>query len=351
MICEMDFDENGKMLDREFYVANIVSHARLTYDDVDRVINNENPIESLVLENNNLIPFRNIKESKFLVDNLSLLSKFSKTQERNIEKSYWVVEQPEYHLGENGKIDFLYPKDERNPSQLMVESSMLAANIAAAQFIHEKYPEIGMFRNQFKPEEKELPKPAFYDFNNQGHWGLQTDFYTHFTSPIRRYCDLLVHRMIKQIITNEAKLYSTESLNKLAQQINIQQYKAKQYAIKSKNLLMPQYIENLFLSKNFNEELTVLDFSRDGIVVNNKQFIEMFIPAFKLEKDIIKAIDKLLPEDESQMTLEEKKQSIEEINKQWQFFMRLVDFTWTDERKTAYYQITKKNTLNKKLSM
>lgn len=351
MVCEMDFDDNGVMLQKDFYVANILSQARLTYNDVDRIINNENPSESLILENKNLIPFKNINDNSLLVDNLFLLSQFSKTQERNIEKSYWVVEQPEYHLGENGKIDFLYPKDERNPSQLMVESAMLAANIAAAQFIHEKYPEIGMFRNQFKPEEKEMPKPAFYDFNNQGHWGLQTNFYTHFTSPIRRYCDLLVHRMIKQIISNEPKLYSNEKLNNIANQINLQQYKSKQYAIKAKNLLMPQYIENLFSNKNFNEELTVLDFSRDGIVVNNKQLIEMFIPAFKLEKDIVRAIDKLLPEDETQMTLEEKRNSVEEINKQWQFFMRLVDFTWTDERKTAYYQITKKKSFNKKLSM
>jgi len=68
----------------------------------------------------------------------------------------------------------------------MVESAMLVANISAAQFVYDHYPHFGLFRNQIQPAENSYPLPAFYDFNNDGHWGLQTDFYTHFTKSLRK---------------------------------------------------------------------------------------------------------------------------------------------------------------------
>lgn len=192
MVCEMLFDKMGKLLEKDFYQAEILSHARLTYSDVDKMINGINPSESLIFKNGIIENYKSLEDNFQIINSLKALENFALTQERKNEKPYWVVEQPEFHIGENGKIDFLYPKEEGETSQKMVESAMLATNIAAAQFVFEKYPQIGMFRNQYKPEENEFPKPAFYDFNNEGHWGLQTDFYTHFTSPIRRYCDLLV---------------------------------------------------------------------------------------------------------------------------------------------------------------
>ena len=346
LVCEMHFDIAGVMQSKEFYGAQIMSHSRLTYADVDNVINGVAPQESTWFNRGSLEKWLSLTDNKDISTSLNALYEFSLTQKRDDNRSYWVVEQPEYILGSDGKIDHLEPKEESSASQKMVESAMLAANIAAAQFLYEKYPQFGMFRNQYAPEENSFPKPAFYDLNNEGHWGLKTEFYTHFTSPIRRYCDLLVHRLIKGIVYGEDKTYTNETLGMLAQQINLQQYKSKQFAIKSKNMLLPQYIQKLSATNSLDEKLTIVDFSESGLVCRNKQLVEFFIPSFKLDF-IGKDVQKLLPVSSVAgtpavpLTVEQKKAGIEQLNKGWNVFMKLNNFFWTDERKNAFYQFTR----------
>lgn len=342
MVCEMQFDNDGVLLNKEFYQAQILSHARLTYDDVDSMLQGVDPKESMILKNNQLEKMTSIHDNAAIVTSLQYLLQFSKTQERLDERAYWVVEQPEYHLGSNGKIDYLYEKNESAPSQKMVESAMLATNICAAQFLSEQYPQFGMFRNQFEPVADAFPKPAFYDVNNEGHWGLKTKFYTHFTSPIRRYCDLLVHRLIKNVIVKDEPLYTNEQLKIMAEQINLQQYKSKQFNIKSKNLLMPQYVAQLLNTQSFDEKLTIVDFSENGIVAKNNQLIDIFIPLFKLERDILKSLEKHLPPKDTVLTNETKRNSIEQLNNDWLLYTKITNFVWTDERKNSYYQISRK---------
>lgn len=346
LVCEMRFDLEGKLLTKDFYQAEILSKARLTYHDVDKMITGINPTESLIYDGESIHSLLTYDEDLQLIQSLHNLYAFAQTQERKDEREYFIVEQAEYSLGENGKIDHLYAKEESNPSQKMVETAMLAANICAAQFLYEKYPQFGMFRNQFEPKDDELPKPAFYDFNNGGHWGLKTEFYTHFTSPIRRYCDLLVHRLVKNIILKDEKLYTNEQLASFAEQINLQQYKAKQFNIKSRNLLIPQYVQTLLATNQLDEKINLVDFSDNGIVVQNNQLLEFFVPIFKLEKDITRAIEKLLPQEGKELTLKEKTDAIQKINNEWNMFMKIENFIWTDERKNSYYQITRKNRNN-----
>lgn len=347
MICEMRFDEKGELLHKDFYQAEILSQARLTYHDVDRIIEGVSPQESSIYKDNVIQKMLSLGEHENVENSLQVLLDFSKTQQRVDERDYWVVEQPEYHLGQDGKIDHLYAKDESAASQKMVETAMLAANICAAQFLYEKYPQFGMFRNQVEPEENAFPKPAFYDFNNIGHWGLKTEFYTHFTSPIRRYCDLLVHRLIKNIILNDEKLYTNEQLQEIAEQINLQQYKAKQFNIKSKNLLIPQYIEKLLATSSFNEQLHIIDFSDTGVVARNGQLIELFIPFFKLDKEPQRYLTKVLPEKGKVFTKDEKEAAVVKFNTDWNLYTKINNFVWTDERKTAFYQFSKRQLQNK----
>jgi exoribonuclease R len=342
MICDMQFDTSGVMLNKKFYCADIISHARLTYSDVDKIIDNINPQESLLYKEGKIQKLNTYNEDSKIFNSLKTLQKFSETQKRIEEQNYFTIEQTEYHLGENGKIEYLYIKHESTASQKMVESAMLSANIAAAKFLNEEYSNFGLFRNQIEPEPNEFPKSAFYDTNNKGHWGLNTEHYTHFTSPIRRYCDLLVHRLIKNVILKDQSTYTSEELQTIVEQINLQQYKSKQFNIKAKNLLIPQYVEQLLTTNEFDEKLTIVDFSDKGIVCRNRQLIEIFIPSFKLEKDITRALEKYLPNENNQLTVEDKKEAIKQLNQEWMLFTKISNFLWTDERKNSFYQISKK---------
>lgn len=347
LICEMDFDNSGNMLNKEFYEAEITVRSRLSYNDVEKIIVGDKPQESLVFNQGKIVNFNSLNDAPEIVESLKFLEKFAHLKSRQQERDYFVVETPEFALGEDGKIDHLYMRNENEISQKMVESAMLSANIAAAQFISEKLPDFGMFRNQYAPATEERPKPAFYNAENEGHWGLQTDFYTHFTSPIRRYCDLIVHRVIKDIIYNNEQTYTKEELNEISEQINYQQYRAKQAEIKSRNLLVPQYLEKLQATSQLDTELTIVDFSNNGLVCKNSQHIEFFIPTFKLESYVTRVLNKYLTPDNKELPMKEKTDALEFLNKTWNVYMQLGVYNWTDERKNALYQFQKKQYNNK----
>src|SRR5690606_10925757 len=150
---------------------------------------------------------------------------------------------------EQRKIQEIVPV-ERNDAHKIIEECMLAANICAARFL-EKHEVTGLYRVHEGPDEEKLdnlreflgelglylpggrrPKPehyqevlamiegrpdaqmiqtvmlrsmkrAVYQPDNEGHFGLAYEAYTHFTSPIRRYPDLLTHRAIRQVIRSK----------------------------------------------------------------------------------------------------------------------------------------------------
>ena len=344
MVCELTYKlDSGELLSSQFYQAEIKSKARLTYDDVDRIINGINPQESFLFKNGNVEKFNQLEQSKDIVQSLEVLRQFTEQNKRINVRDYWIVETPEYVLGEDGKISYLKYRDENVLSQKMVETAMLSANIAAAEFIYKNYPVIGLFRNQTEPENGKRPKPATYGGDNSGHWGLKTPFYTHFTSPIRRYCDLMVHRLIKNIIqpeNNEA--FKDEDIKNIIQQINIQQYKAKQNDMKTYDLLLSQYVENLSQQKTLNTQVEFVDFSETGVVFKNKQHIEFFIPTFKLENYVTRVINKLLPQEDRELTIEEKQSGIEKLNSTWDINIQMAPYSWTDERKNVLYQFNRK---------
>lgn len=350
MVCELTYDSNTfNLVNSEFYQAEIQSKARLTYDDVERIMNGINPQESFLSKNGVVEKYISLEQSRELVDSLNTLHAFTEKHKTVNERDYWVVEMPEYILGEDGKIDHLNYRDENQLSQKMVETSMLAANIAAAEFLDSNLPGAGLFRNQTTPEDGKRPKPATYSTTNLGHWGLQKPSYTHFTSPIRRYCDLLVHRLIKSVIhpENNDKL-SSEQVIKDVEQMNFQLYKAKQNDMKAYNLLLSQYVEKLINTKSLDLQVQFVDFNENGVVLKNSQHIEFFIPSFKLENYVSRVITKLLPkpEENRELSIEEKKSGLEKLNSTWNIYLQVSPYSWTDERKNVLYQFSRKeNTL------
>lgn len=241
MVCEMNVSKAGKVSRFSFYEGVIRSHARLTYNKVGTMLQDAESLEGQDLrsEYSALVPhleslyglfhaFREQRESRGAID--------FETTETKIE------------FGEDRKIERIVPT-QRNDAHRIIEECMLAANVCAARFL-QKFKLPALYRIHEGPKNEKLenlraflkelsisfvasgdPKPEHYqdvlshikdrpDFDliqtvmlrsmnqavyspdNKGHFGLAYAAYAHFTSPIRRYPDLLVHRAIRYQVRN-----------------------------------------------------------------------------------------------------------------------------------------------------
>lgn len=282
LICEIVYDDKYNYISSSFYNKDISVKYRLSYNDVNNIFDNINMNESLIYQNGDVKPL--IIADDILKTSLSLLKDFSSIKSTENIPNSSSLDRVEYKLNNNGKIEYLYYPNTTNTAQKLVETTMIIANRIAAQFIHTHYPTIGLFRNQDVPKDIKNPKSAFYDYNNYGHWGLNIEYYTHFTSPIRRYCDIVVHRLIKSIISDERK-YTFDKLKKISDRINRQHSKSKMLKLKCLNILQSQYIDSLIKNGTFDRNFKIVDILEKGIVVINTQLIECYIPNFKLDSE------------------------------------------------------------------
>lgn len=250
MVCEMSIGPNGQINDYQFFEGVIHSHARLTYNQVYAMIE-ENNLE-LQSRYKNLVPhLQNLFKLYHILHD-------ARTVRGSID-----FDMPETKIifGEGRKIERIVPS-QRNDAHRVIEECMLCANICAAQYllknkcpalfrIHEgpndtKLDDLRRFLGEMalKLPGSRVPTPkdyakllesvvdrpdahliqmmllrslsqAVYSPENKGHFGLSYDAYTHFTSPIRRYPDLLVHRAIRRVIHKEiAKGDNLDALEK-----------------------------------------------------------------------------------------------------------------------------------------
>ena len=258
IVCEIVFDLSGGIKSYEFYEALIISFKRFTYNEIQDYRNDGSKISN------------SLESLKKLTD--KLLQKKFKRNALEIEST-----EPILDIDNGGNIlDINIPK--RLFAHQMIEESMIAANICAAKFIKKHYG-FGIYRVHEEPESIKIEalkkffslkgrlskshentlelinsfieyanknednkllnililqslKRAQYSSKEIGHFGLQLQQYSHFTSPIRRYPDLLVHRMIKNILNKsnynfiqkdiEEDLGSLSSLEKRAEIISRQ---------------------------------------------------------------------------------------------------------------------------------
>ncbi|MCU1730462.1 MULTISPECIES: ribonuclease R [unclassified Pseudomonas] len=240
MVCEMTINKSGQMVDYQFYEAVIHSHARLTYNKVSSMLEHARTREGRALreEYSGVVP--HLKQLyalyKVLLDARHARGAIDfETQETRII------------FGSERKIAEIRPTV-RNDAHKLIEECMLAANVATAEFlkkheipalyrVHDGPPperleklraflgELGLSLHKGKdgPSPKDYQallasiagRPDFhliqtvmlrslsqavYSADNNGHFGLNYEAYTHFTSPIRRYPDLLTHRAIRSVI-------------------------------------------------------------------------------------------------------------------------------------------------------
>lgn len=245
LVCEMAISETGKITRYQFHEAVIKSHARLTYNKVYAAV--EQNDASLQAEYQDLMP--HLKE----------LFKVYRVLHKAREKRGAIdFDLPETKIifGEGRKIERIVPL-QRNDAHRVIEECMLCANICAAKFliknespglyrVHEgPSPEkladlrkfLGELGLRLPGREEPVPKDyamllktiesrpdahviqtvllrslsqAIYSHENIGHFGLAYEAYSHFTSPIRRYPDLLVHRAIRRILRHQHKPGETE---------------------------------------------------------------------------------------------------------------------------------------------
>jgi ribonuclease R len=242
MSCEMEFDEHMKVVKHDVFTSVIRTKERMTYSDVRKIVEDEDP-ELLERYAPLIGDFRLMKE-------IAMKLRDARMRRGAVDFDF---EESKIIVDEAGKaIDIV--KRERSVAEQIIEEFMLAANETVAEHFHWlKVPFLYRIHEDPDPEKlqnfmafaanfgyhvkgrgnsvhpralqdlleqiqgtKEQTvistmmlrsmKQAKYDAESTGHFGLAAEFYSHFTSPIRRYPDLVIHRVMREVLENGGAL-------------------------------------------------------------------------------------------------------------------------------------------------
>ncbi|MEP0357721.1 ribonuclease R [Paraglaciecola sp.] len=268
MVCEMTINAVGELTKHKFYEAVMNSHARLTYTKVWDILQGDPELHKRYAEQ---VPhLRNLHD-------MYRVLKRTRNKRGAIE---FETQESKFVFNAQRKIDNIVPVT-RNDAHKLIEECMILANVSAAETLDTNNAEalyrihdepdsdrLGAFLSylaevgiphkigsevspqdftdviekiQGRPDQELIQtmllrsmKQAVYDHENIGHFGLALEAYAHFTSPIRRYPDLVVHRALKGIVDKKnqrksksgGKSYSADEVEALGEQCSMTERRA-----------------------------------------------------------------------------------------------------------------------------
>jgi len=294
MVCEAVISKDGVVGKSSFYPAVIRSHARLTYNEVDAyVFSNDIALTNLSPVVDPHKGYENVAQwdakTKSVIANTlwvaDVLRGFSQSKPFDREPEIVPV------LNDKGKVDHLKVVEESTPANKLVEEFMLFANKEAANTLSTSGSRSALFRNQGAPEnELARPRSAKYENVNSGHYSLGHDSYMHFTSPIRRYPDLMAHRAIKNVLgfTNY-DLPENIDVDVIGAYCNEKQRRSRGASDKANQWLITQYAGQL---KHEVEDADIIRETERGWIVQGKTTnIQAFVLKPRHESEIERVLE------------------------------------------------------------
>ena len=319
--CVMEIDNNGKLINSDIFESYIKSRKQMTYKNVNKILVD------------NMIP----EGYEEFADDLKMMEELAKIiRKRKLEKGYidFDVPEPKIITDENGKaIDI--QKRVQSAGENLIEDFMIMANETVASTI--SYMDLPfIYRVHGTPDEDKIknflhfvnvlgykinaniknvtPKTiqnilgqlrdkkeysilssmllrsmqkAVYDNVNIGHFGLASKYYTHFTSPIRRFPDLTVHRLLRTYlfnhdISNQVVDYYSQTLPEIAKHSSDREMAATQCERDVDDMKMAEYMES-HVGENYKGIISTV--TNYGIYVELPNLVEGMIKIDDLDDD------------------------------------------------------------------
>lgn len=309
--CEMEIDGEGRVLDHDIHKSIIKTAHRMTYDDVNEILKGDEELTA---------KYADIKDMLFTMHELSKIIRRVKYNRGSID---FDLPEIKVELDENGKVERLKNR-ERGEAERIIEDFMISANETVAEKIF--WMEIpSLYRTHDKPDPERIKslnetlakfeyrihsfedlhpkkfqaiiedskdkdmamivhkmilmslKQARYTKENTGHFGLASSYYTHFTSPIRRYADLMIHRVLASTLNGYPSKKRVARWNHEMDTIGTIISKTERDAMKLEDESVKIKVVEYMMDKVGDVfDATIIGFSNKRVFFETKEHVECF---------------------------------------------------------------------------